>query len=445
MSQTIDKLLAALKLSEELVNIECNVLVATIKLAKDVSKIVAEKRQEIAATNINVIDAAARGKLMETGHSRVLYNLLKNEEICKGFIKEFLPEEIAGKILDNGITKGVDREKQNIDISIFAYPYFIIIENKVNDAQEQPGQIYRYVQYGLQKKIEKDNIYVLYLNKDNNRPPRSYSLNKEGKEDGELAFPEDMMKKHVIPLSYKKNIYNWINNVYENEKKIYENVKENRESHEILFSALVQYKDYLENFFELTDKYDPMKKEINELLIKELELNDKSYSQKIEILENQIENADELKKRLDDLKKNIELQELNDRFNSRIQKEYEDIHIRTIPYTKDEDWPLFGIEFTINNIPVQCTAEINKNKPYYGIRYSGGDKNVKKEVENLYDNYIKKLDFIEGFKKKDDYYPIGKDCMINELVENTYKLAQKIIEIANNDPDSGFKLRYKEE
>ena len=429
MNQPTDKILAVLKLFEELVNIECNVLADTINLAEEVTKIVAKERVKIAATNINVIGAAARGNLRETGHSRVLYNLLKNKDICNGFMEKFLPGKVVEEInLDNKITEGIDREKQNIDISIFAEPYFIIIENKVNGAVEQPGQIYRYVQYGLQQKIGEDRIFVLYLNKDTHDLPTYYSLKKEGKEDGDEAFSEEMKEKHIIPLSYKNDIYNWIKEVYENEKKKSGN-------DEILFSALVQYKDYLENFFELTDKYGSMKKEINELLIKELELNDKNYSDKIKTLENQIENADELLKRLQNLKKNIELQELNDRFNSRIRNEGEDI--RTIPYTKDENWPLFGIEFTINNIPVQCTAEISPNgSAGYGIRYSGNE-NVETKVNELYD-YIKNLDFTTGFEKS-GFYPIWKYCDINDLVENTFNLVQKIIAIVN-DPDLGFKF-----
>ena len=428
MSQSIDKLLTALKLSEELVNIECSVLTDTIAFAKDVTDIVARERQKITATNINVIDAAARGNLKETGHSRVLYNLLKNKNICTHFIEKLLPGKVFKSIkLDDKITEGVDREKQNIDISIFAEPYFIIIENKVNGAKEQPGQIYRYVQYGLQK-TGIDKIYVLYLNKDTRDLPTYYSLKKEGKEDGDEAFSEEMKEKHIIPLSYKNDIYNWIKEVYENEKKKSGN-------DEILFSALVQYKDYLENFFELTDKYCPMKKEINEYLIEKFDLNDKKISEKIKILENQKENARELLARLQDLK-NMELQKLNDIFNSRIRNVGEDI--RTIPYTKDENCPLFGIEFTINDIPVQCTAEIsNKDSAGYGIRYSGNE-NVGTKVNELYD-YIKNLDFTTGFDEKSGYYPIWKYCDINDLVENTFNLAQKIIAIVN-DPDLGFKL-----
>jgi hypothetical protein len=181
-----------------------------------------------------------------------------------------------------------------------------------------------------------------------------------------------------------------------------------------------------------------MKKEINEYLIKELELNDKNYSDKIKTLENQIENAKELLTRLENLKKNIELQELNDRFNFRIRNEGEDI--RTIPYTKDENWPLFGIEFSINNIPVQCTAEISpKGSAGYGIRYSGNE-NVETKVNELYD-YIKDPGFTTGFVEKSGFYPIWKNCHINDLVENTNILAQAIIDKAK-DPNSGFKLKF---
>lgn len=433
MSQSIDKLLTALKLSEELVNIECSVLTDTIAFAKDVTDIVARERQKITATNINVIDAAARGNLKETGHSRVLYNLLKNKNICTHFIEKLLPGKVFKSIkLDDKITEGVDREKQNIDISIFAEPYFIIIENKVNGAEEQPGQIYRYVQYGLQK-TGKDKIYVLYLNKDTRDLPTFKSLNKEGNEYGEAAFPNDEIKEQIIPLSYKNDIYNWISNVYENEKNKYENVKEDRECNEFLFSALVQYKDYLENFFELTDKYEPMKKEINEYLIEKLDLKGKSNSEKIEILENQIENAEKLSEKLKGLKFLIVTRKLHQEFNEK----FSDTKIKKVDYTDKRNEPMFGIVFSYRGIKMYCCAGYEDYKCWYGMKYCNSS-----ESDCKLNNEIKDHKLIEN-PRSDVEYPIwnwsanGNVYDTSNLLEKTCELAKKIIDKINQT-NSGF-------
>lgn len=433
MSQSIDKLLTALKLSEELVNIECSVLTDTIAFAKDVTDIVARERQKITATNMNVIDAAARGNLKETGHSRVLYNLLKNKNICTHFIEKLLPGKVFKSIkLDDKITEGVDREKQNIDISIFAEPYFIIIENKVNGAEEQPGQIYRYVQYGLQK-TGKDKIYVLYLNKDTRDLPTFKSLNKEGNEYGEAAFPNDEIKEQIIPLSYKNDIYNWISNVYENEKNKYENVKEDRECNEFLFSALVQYKDYLENFFELTDKYEPMKKEINEYLIEKLDLKGKSNSEKIEILENQIENAEKLSEKLKGLKFLIVTRKLHQEFNEK----FSDTKIKKVDYTDKRNEPMFGIVFSYRGIKMYCCAGYEDYKCWYGMKYCNSS-----ESDCKLNNEIKEHKLIEN-PRSDVEYPIwnwsanGNVYDTSNLLEKTCELAKKIIDKINQT-NSGF-------
>ena len=99
-----------------------------------------------------------------------------------------------------------------------------------------------------------------------------------------------------------------------------------------------------------------------------------------------------------------------------------------------------GIEFSIidrdKQYKVQCAAEIEKKdgpKPFYGIRC-----HKKCEVYVVH-NILEREDLTTDFPESDNYYPIWKYCDINDLVENTYNLALKIIAIAN-DPNSGFKL-----
>lgn len=434
MGVNIEKFIVSLKLSETLVNEECNILTNTIDIAKEVCDIVASERKKIEANNINVIDAAARGNLRETGHSRILYNLLKNRNIRKSFYKRFLAPDITDTLrtleLDNNITKNIDREKGHIDVSIYAKPYFIIIENKVKGAVEQPGQIYRYVQYGKEK-TELKKIYVLYLNKDTYERPTFYSLNKEGLEDGESAFPEDMIDEHIIPLSYKNDIYEWIKDIYKTEK-------ENNGNNEILISALVQYKDYLENIFELTDKYKPMKEEINKRLEEILSLNNESLSGQIDILGNQIENVEKLKERLEALRTSkfqLKIKELHQEFNKRFSDDR--IELINIPSFEDNE-PMFGFEFYYKGEKMYCCASKENNKCWYGIRYLKKD-NYKTD----YISEIKGLNLITNLSSNDEYpiwkYTSTKIYDTNNLLDKTCELAQKII-AKTKDPNSGFTL-----
>lgn len=97
---------------------------------------------------INVIDSAARGKLRETAHSRILADLLRHPKIQRAFLKEMLD------IDNNGDLKvEVGSMKSHIDIALYKpNEKFIIIENKANWAVEQPCLIWRYVREIAMKK-----------------------------------------------------------------------------------------------------------------------------------------------------------------------------------------------------------------------------------------------------------------------------------------------------
>ena len=107
---------------------------------------------------INVIYYAARGKLKEVAHSMILAGLLGEKVILNNFLDTFLSSSSNHEALCDYEIK---REFNHIDVSLENESNFIIIENKVNDAIEQPHQIFQYVEDA--KKTGK-NVFVIYLN-----------------------------------------------------------------------------------------------------------------------------------------------------------------------------------------------------------------------------------------------------------------------------------------
>lgn len=221
-----------------------------IHLSKKVKDV---REQELAKLpfQANVISACAHGNLYETAHSRILGNLLQDKSICKNFVEFFLPE-CKTDVFEVAV------EESRIDVSLKGKVNFIIIENKINNAQEQDGQLCRYAQKAIENYSAK-NIYILYLNSDHHEKPSDYSTNYENHN-----LYEYIAKEHLKVLSYKEDILQrWL-------PKIQAEIPE-KES--LLKSALCQYIDYLENKFETSKRFDNMNMEIRKELIESLSLN----------------------------------------------------------------------------------------------------------------------------------------------------------------------------
>lgn len=108
---------------------------------------------------MNVIHSAARGQLKEIAHSMILADLLNIEFIQIDFLNTFLP---GCDVVNSGDIKyKVERENNYVDICLEKNTTTIIIENKVNGASEQSGQIYRYVSNALDNGAK--DVFVLYL------------------------------------------------------------------------------------------------------------------------------------------------------------------------------------------------------------------------------------------------------------------------------------------
>lgn len=257
-----------------------------IKHLYGLSRLAGEIRKDELARiplHINVIMIAAKGKLKETAHSEILQHLLKHQEILDSFVVNILGIKNKGLSVDDVRPA----EKDRIDVSIYSDKLCVIIENKVNDAGEQTGQIFRYVQLAKEGGYRDEEIIVLYLNSSHWDKPSDKSLTNEGK--GIERIPE-IIENNLIIRDYAHDIYKWVKNL-----SLTLSPKE-----EYINSALHQYIDYLEEYFYLTDKFTAMKEKINSIIDSEIlvglsDANDVNYEKRINTLTDAKEDLELLK------------------------------------------------------------------------------------------------------------------------------------------------------
>lgn len=127
-------------------------------------------------------------------------------------------------------------EKDRIDLLINMGPKgAIIIENKINWAADQNGQIERYIEVVRENpQFDKSNIYVVYLTADGTKTVEDYSLTKIAKEW--LKGVKLNENCHFLPLNYTNDILPWL------EKNVLPDIKY---KNYILLSSVTLYIDYL--------------------------------------------------------------------------------------------------------------------------------------------------------------------------------------------------------
>ena len=341
--------------------------------------------------HLNVIEAACRGRFKETGHSLVLANLLKHPVIQSSFIKNFL--NIQHEYMH------VTAEKNRIDVALKGKDIFVIIENKVNDAEEMENQIYRYVnEIGIKKYgFTLPQIYVIYLNPTTRTLPSPYSLCDKNKENNVF---EALEKEHFKVLSYKYDITDWLRKLsIENEPHI--------------ASALDQYIDFLENKFYTSPIYQNMNKEIKDFILKELHIEGLTLQEQITALKNEHEKVTTLLDSIEDLRIELRKEESN-----RLMREWQSEIEKEISLSQDEH--SFGIQLK-NQVwlGVWDGYDAKNNLPYWGFQL----ENYKKiEMPDLLES-IKKL--IEK-SNIEHYHTDEKDfiawCTTNEGVSRFLSL-----------------------
>ena len=195
--------------------------------------------------------------------------------VKKHFIKFFLDIDVSA----NDITIPYP-DKNRIDLTIKGKNFFLIIENKVNGAQEQKKQVDRYVDIASKIYPSKE-IYVLYLNQDGYTYPSEYSLSSKVKMK---------LGKNFICKNYKVDILNWLYSV---------NRIISFDTEQQLKSSIVIYIGYLEEYFGNSKRQIIMNNKLDKLIVEQLKLDNKSTSEKLQVIEDELENVQKLCERLE--------------------------------------------------------------------------------------------------------------------------------------------------
>ena len=287
-------------------------------LSNQVERIIGDEKA-LMPFHLNLLDIALEGNMKETAHSRFLWQLFRVKKILESFTLRFFNKRFCKtyKYVLN------IPDKFRIDISLQTETDFFIFENKVNDAQEQCGQIYRYVNHALREGYRPDHIHVLYLNSETHDFPTEYSLSKNG--EGKVFLPESV---DIKVISYKEEIVSWLDDTYNEipSNEIY------------LKTALFQYLDYLKEKFHISKRYSNMNNKIQQLLKDKLFNEQMDCLQRLDVITDTKNQLDQLKSLLDKLEEkeeSIRFQEWFDEISKRYPiKEYDwvrdnecDIHI----------------------------------------------------------------------------------------------------------------------
>ena len=325
-----------------------------------------KKHEERRPFHLNVIEAVCHGTFRETGHSLVLADMLKHPDIRSSFLERFL------NLKYNELE--VFAERDRVDVALKGNGIFVIIENKVNAAEEQKSQVYRYVhEIGIDKYGYKlSEIYVIYLNPETRDYPSEYSLCDENKENNVF---ETLGEEHYKVLSYKHDIIDWLRGIsIPNEPHIE--------------SALDQYLDFLENKFHTTLLDTEMNKDIREFLLKELQIESKPLEKQISALGCQYEKTAELLSSIDSLK--IELRkELSHDMIEEWQKRIETEKLPGIQLNKEEH--SFGIQLKNKvRLGIWDGSDSTSLLPYWGFQYKQDNKENIQEVYGQIDELLEK-------------------------------------------------------
>lgn len=328
-----------------------------ISLSRLVSDVVARHLSN-RPFHLNVIEAACHGRFKETGHSLVLADMLRHPLIQASFLDTFLGIEHD----ELEVTAETDR----VDVALKSKDLFIIVENKVNAAEEQKNQVYRYVhEIGVEKyHYDVSQIYVIYLNPTNRNFPSEYSLCDENNENNVF---EELGEDHYTVQSYKNDITNWLRGISITD-----------EPH--INSALDQYIDFLENKFHTSPLDKIMNNELNNILLKELHVEDSSLEAQIQALDNQYAKTEELLQAIESLK-NEKRKELS----HHMMREWQKAISQQLDVKLSEDDHSFGLQ--LNNqvwLGIWDGYDSPDHLPYWGFELDSFRRDTDSDlVENI--------------------------------------------------------------
>lgn len=224
--------------------------------------------------------------LNEDGHTDILADMLKIEDVQRSFVNYFFKDVGLEWTTYFKVYTRIKYDDSIPDILLNNDNSLIIIENKITGkAGEQPHQMYRYVVDIGETRFGKDckkNIYVLYL-KGNDRVAPTQSSTTGGNPERDVR--QEMGNRFLV-RNYSEDIVGWIDCYLQKPNHI--------------FSALLQYKDFL-TYYMYKNNPD-LKKEVSMIIEKINSFRNKQNSinmDNIQEYNDNITNLNELKGKID--------------------------------------------------------------------------------------------------------------------------------------------------
>lgn len=328
-----------------------------IQLCKSI-KTIKEQEEKKLPYHINIIDLLWAN---ENAHSRILAHLLEqnNNEIFE-ILESFC--HYLSSINENFNLKishpTISSEKYRIDILVKDKDFALIIENKIHYATDQNEQLKRYIDNVKSLGYRNEQIYILYLTRD------------EWSEVADQSWSDykEEFQERYIKLTYRDHILPWLKN------EVLPNIKI---KDIYLKSALEQYIDHLEGLFSLRKIHKKMNTKLQEKISELLGLG-KGLDNDIPALEEKLKEIDEVKNQLNIIKEAKELS-FWDNIEEQLKRDFpNDEIIKDI----NKRYPQIGIYRYWNNTMVSLLIEkeISTKQLYFGIAIPN-DRNIIKQKD----------------------------------------------------------------
>lgn len=347
-----------------------------------------------------LVDAHFNQRLKETAHSRILYSLLTGSDFVKNHFLHYF--------LDNGVSLANITipypDKNRIDLTIKGDDFYLIIENKVNGAQEQEKQIDRYVKIA-EETYPKEQIYVLYLNKEKHNIPSKLSLSHETKVD---------LGDNFICKDYKHDILKWLYCV--NDEIIFDTEPQ-------LKSAIMVYIGYLEEYFQTSKQQEIMNNKLDNLIIEQLQLENKTTSDKLKVIEDELTNLNKLKERLEEIQELYQNEYNEENFKTWYKESAEQID-DNIALTRESPTE-FGFDFEFRKSRFRCELSVDAGGYYWGICHISGRTN-KHDIGNLRNIVLNSRLGFHNYEGNAEEWVVSDYASENDIVERFVALTSII-------------------
>lgn len=353
--------ITALKFTDLICNeatrIRLNELVSSFQLLHSVEQISAKELRKY-PFSLNLLEVAMRQQTFyEPTHSIYLKELLGyKQEGSYPLLQSFFDEL---NIKETIIEPMIVAEKSKIDISIVDKGYAIIIENKINDAKDQPMQICKYID--VLKHTQ--NIYVIYLKgrcRDN---------------PSETSFPSVVRKQYedkgrYFAITFKTEILDWLNKI---DLSHYNNP--------YFCSAVYQYRDYLQYKY----KRRIMDSKIKECIKKELSDN---YSVNIHDSDSLLNGIEELLEKLNnsiDYLSEIKDDVRQDAFDKAVSYMSRQVFDDEFIFHEKDGSIIVNLKHCKKWFSLEaCFCLVEDDKPYIGFRFNTKVKQTSDLIKSIF-------------------------------------------------------------